>query len=51
MQGFWRLTGRGSDRDEQEVTERQQRKGVGRAGRFVLRLLGYRGRFRRPGKP
>jgi len=42
MQGFWRLTGRGSDRDESEARARQ--RPIGRAGRFVLRLLGFRGR-------
>jgi hypothetical protein len=42
MQAFWRLTGRGSDGEEKEARAREWP--MGRAGRFVLRLLGYRGK-------
>jgi len=41
MQGFWRLTGRGSSHNEDEAKDR--RHSLSRAGRFVLKLLGYRG--------
>ena len=44
LQGFWRLTGRGSDIDEEEAKRKQRR--VTRLGAFVLRLLGYRPRMR-----
>lgn len=45
MQGFWRLTGRGSDAQEGEARARQLR--VGRVGAFILRALGFRGRLPR----
>lgn len=40
MQGFWRLTGRGSDGDEDEA--RARRRPIGRVGAVILRLLGLR---------
>jgi hypothetical protein len=42
MQGFWRLTGRGSNAEEHEARAREWP--IGRMGRFVLRVLGYRRR-------
>jgi len=40
-QAWWRLTGRGSRRDEEEAKKREWP--MGRLGRFLLRVLGDRG--------
>ena len=45
IQGFWRLTGRGSDRDEADARARE--RPIGGAGRLILRLFGYRGKPKR----
>ena len=43
MQAAWRLTGRGSDAEEDEARKREWR--IGRVGAVVLRTLGFRGRL------
>jgi hypothetical protein len=43
VQNWWRLTGRGSDLNEEEALRRRKTR-PGRVGAFILRLLGYRRR-------
>lgn len=40
MQGWWQFTGGGTDANEAQARNRQ--RPIGRAGAFILKLLGYR---------
>jgi hypothetical protein len=49
MQGFWRLTGRGSDAHEKEASRLERGRRIGRVGSFVLKMLGSGRRQGAPG--